>query len=219
MDKSNLELFKQAVSEGLSKRFDNVADSYTEEIECSENHKLAMQAIIYGKTDAKLVWSPNMKRIIAIIVAAALLITGCGIIFRNEICEVFKDLFASMTFEGSEPSVDTIEDIYELGYLPEGYFLDKQDISCTVTKSKFINLNGDYFYFEQGLLIESNFTFDSESGYSKIDETENYTVYYRYTKAMHSYIWNNDKYAFVLKSSTELSNEELIKIINGITKK
>ena len=49
MDKSNLELFKQAISEGLSEKFDSVADSYTDEIICSEKHKLAMRTIVYGK--------------------------------------------------------------------------------------------------------------------------------------------------------------------------
>ena len=38
MDKSNLELFKQAISEGLSEKFDSVVDSCTEKIVCSEKH-------------------------------------------------------------------------------------------------------------------------------------------------------------------------------------
>ena len=98
MDKSNLELFKQAINEAVSNKFDNMATSCTEEIVCSEKHNLAMRAIVYGKTDTKRVWSPRMKRIIAILVAAALLLTSCGIIFRNEIREMFKELFASITF-------------------------------------------------------------------------------------------------------------------------
>ena len=82
MDKTNLELFKQALTEAVSNKFDNIAANCTEEIACSEKHNLAMRAIVYGKTDTKRVWSPRMKRIIAILVAAALLLTSCGIIFR-----------------------------------------------------------------------------------------------------------------------------------------
>ena len=85
MDKSNLELFKQAVNEAVSNKFDSMADSCTEEIVCSEKHKLAIRTIIYGETKAKRVWSPKMKRIIAILVAAALLLTSCGILFGYEI--------------------------------------------------------------------------------------------------------------------------------------
>ena len=47
MDKSNLELFKQAISDGLSKKFDSVVNSYTDEIVCSEQHNLAMRTIVY----------------------------------------------------------------------------------------------------------------------------------------------------------------------------
>ena len=53
MDKSNLELFKQALDEAVSNKFDNMAANCTEEIVCSERHKLAMQAIVYGKGDTK----------------------------------------------------------------------------------------------------------------------------------------------------------------------
>ena len=127
MDKSNLELFKQAISEGLSEKFDSVVDNCTEEIVCSDQHKLAMRTIIYGKGDTKQSLSPKMKRIIAIIVAAALLLTSCAVIFRNEIREVFEEFFVKLTYSGDGMGSDTIEEVYELTYLPEGYYLiDKQ---------------------------------------------------------------------------------------------
>lgn len=217
MDKANLELFKQALTEAVSNKFDNIAANCTEEIVCSEKHNLAMRMIIYGKTDSKRVWSPKMKRIVAILVAAALLLTSCGIIFRNEIREVFKELFASITFEGDESKVDTIDEIYELSYIPDGYYLKETIIRPLTVYYSFVNDNGENIKFEQRIIDGTGFTIDSESGYSKINEIEKYTVYYRYTKALHSYIWNNNKYTFVIKSSTKLSNEELTKIINGIT--
>ena len=102
MDKSNLELFKQALNEAVSNKFDKMADECTEEIVYSEKHKLAMRTIVYGKTDNKRVWSPKMKRIIAILIAAALLLTSCGIIFRNEIREIFKEFFVSLTYESND---------------------------------------------------------------------------------------------------------------------
>ena len=166
MDKSNLELFKQAVSEGLSKRFDNVADSYTEEIECSEKHKLTMQAIIYGKTEKKRVWTPKMRRIIAILVAAALLLTGCGIIFRNEIREIFEEFFVSVSCESEDENSETLKDVYSLSYLPEGYEIVKETITTVRIKYKITNQNGDIILFEQRPLT-SDFTVDSESGYSE----------------------------------------------------
>ena len=216
MDKTNLELFKHALTEAVSNKFDNIAANCTEEIACSEKHNLAMRAIVYGKTDTKRVWSPRMKRIIAILVAAALLLTSCGIIFRNEIREVFKELFASITFEGDEAKVDTIEDIYQLEYVPDGYSLEEENISPLSVVYKFVDIDGNIIRFEQHVLYGSDFVVDSESGYSKIIDVENYNVYYRYNDAYHSYIWNDSKYALRLKSSTPLSIETIILIIEGI---
>lgn len=216
MDKSNLELFKQAISEGLSEKFDSVVDSCTEEIVCSDRHKLAMRTIIYGKADTKKALSPKMKRIIAILVAAALLLTSCGIIFRNEIREVIEEFFVKLTYSGDEMGSDTIEEVYELTYLPEGYILDTENISYTATKFKYINSENNYIYFEQHTINRSEFAVDSESGYSQIKEIEEYDVYYRFAGKYHYYIWSNNKYIFHLTSDQELTNEDIELIIHGI---
>ena len=134
MDKSNLELFKQALNEAVSNKFDKMADECTEEIVYSEKHKLAMRTIVYGKADTKRVWSPKMKRIIAILIAAALLLTSCGIIFRNEIREIFKDFFVSLTYETDDMSEDMIEEVYTLSYVPEGYTLEKESATSQIKK-------------------------------------------------------------------------------------
>ena len=219
MDKSNLELFKQAISEGLSEKFDSVADSYTDEIICSEKHKLAMRTIVYGKADTKRTWSPKMKRIVAILVAAALLLTSCAVIFHNEIREIIDELFAKYVYSGDDNGIDTIEEVYELTYLPEGYTLEKDIISHTTVKHIYKNHQGEVIKFEQRILDGSDFTVDIESGYSHIKEISAVNIYYRYTGENHIYIWQNSEYYFSLKSSRELSNEEIVLILDGLTTK
>ena len=216
MDKNNLELFKQAISDWLSKKFDSVVNSYTDEIVCSEQHNLAMRTIVYGKADAKRTWSPKMKRIVAILVAAALLLTSCGIIFRNEIREVFEEFFVKLTYSSDDNGIDTIEEVYELTYLPEGYFLEDKIISHPTAKYTYINYQGETIKFEQRVLDKSGFTVDSESGYSEIKEIEEYDVYYRLTDKYHNYIWNDGKYAMSIKSKTKLSPEQIVQLIDGI---
>ena len=216
MDKSNLELFKQAISEGLSEKFDSVVDSCTEEIVCSDRHKLAMRTIIYGKADTKKALSPKMKRIIAIIVAAALLLTSCSIIFRNEIREVIEEFFVKLTYSGDGMGSDTIEEVYELTYLPEGYKLEKENIYDLCVSYKFTDQNNNVIIFEQRILNRSDFHVDSESGYSQIKEIEKFDVYYRFTDKYHHYIWHNSKYSFTINSTTPLSNEQIVLIIDGV---
>ena len=217
MDKSNLELFKQALNEAVSNKFDKIADECTEEIVYSERHKLAMRTIVYGKADTKRVWSPKMRRIIAILIAVALLLTSCGIIFRNEIREIFKDLFVSLTYEGEDISDDMIEEIYVLGYVPEGYILEKENLSYTVVRYIYTNLREESIRFEQRTKVGSDYYIDSESGYSKIEEIEEYAIYYRLVNNFHCYVWSDEKYSMKMKTSKQLSNDVLVLMLDGIT--
>ena len=219
MDKSNLELFKQALNEAVSNKFDKMADECTEEIVCSERHKLAMRTIIYGKADTSRAWSPRVKRIIAILVAAALILTSCGIIFRNQIREIFEEFYVKLTYEGNEESNKNIDEVYVLGYVPKGYVLEKEFLSTTYVKYKFMTSEGDVLYFEQRALTRSGFVVDSESGFSRIVEIEEFDVYYRFTNKFYHYVWNNETYTMTIKSSIKLSNENIILLINEITTK
>ena len=219
MDKRNLELFKQALNEAVSNKFDKMADECTEEIVYSERHKLAMRTIIYGKADTKRVLSPMMRRIIAILIAVALLLTSCGIIFRNEIREIFKDFFVSLTYEGDEESQQILKDVYYLSYVPEGYELEKESIKSMYVKYTFANQGREIICFEQRALIQSDYYIDSESGYSKIEEIEEFEIYYRLVDNFHCYVWSNESYSVKMKTSVKLSNEEIIMILYGITTK
>lgn len=216
MDKSNLELFKQAISEGLSEKIDSVANSCNDEIVYSEKHKLAMRTIVYGEVKHKRSLSPKMKWFIAILVAATLLLASCGIIFHNEIREAFENLFVKVTLGDDESFGNTVEDIYELTYLPEGYRLKNKETRLLRIEYEYVNENNDVIKFEQRILDGSDYTIDSESGYSKILEIEEYDVYYRYTERYHTYIWNDGKYSFTILSNQKITQEEIVLIINGI---
>ena len=176
MDKSKLELFKQALNEGVSNKFDKLAASCTEEIVYSERHNLAMRAIIYGKTDAKRVWSPKMRRIIAILVAATLLLTSCGIIFRNEIREIFEEFFVRLTYDKETESNDLIEEVYYLRYVPDGYELKREVITNVFAQYVFEKQTENFIEFEQHLITSSNYYLDNKDGHSQIKEIENYSV-------------------------------------------
>ena len=217
MNKKDLELFKQAIDEGFSNRFDKLAAACTEEIVCSEKHNLAMRAIIYGKADTKRTWSPRMKRIVAIFVAAALLLTSCGIIFRNEIREVFEEFFVKLSFDSDDDYNKTLEEIYVFTYLPEGYVLEEEIKTPLYIKNKFSNSDGNIIYFEQHTITSANYIVDLENGYSRIEEIEKYEVYYRFTGKTHIFIWNNGKYSMSIKSSAQLSNEDIMLLFDGIT--
>ena len=222
MDKNNVELFKQAINEAISNKFDKISNACPEEIICSERHDIAMRAIIYGKADRQKTWTPRMKRIIAILVAAALLLTGCGIIFHNEIRDFVEnvyELFVEISFSEKDSTGNEIEQIYEPTYIPEGYVLEEYVTLPVNIFYKYSNQNGDIIYIEQYVLDGTYFVVDSETGYSEINNIHTYDVYYRTAYDVDHYLWNNGSYAFMIKSTAKLSVDELILMIDGIVVK
>ena len=83
---------------------------------------------------------------------------------------------------------------------------------CTECKDE----NGDYIWFEQKTIDGTNFVVDNESGYTRINNIENFEVYYRFTDPIHVYVWNDGKYSMNLASNYKLSNGELILILQVI---
>ena len=216
MQNNNLTLFKQAISNGLCNKIDGVANGYTEEVLCSKKHSLAMRTIVYGKVGTKHIRSPRVKWLIAILVAAALLLTGCSIIFRNEIREVFEDFFVKLIYDNDNTSADTIKEVYTPTYVPDGYVLENESITSMRIKYEFVNDAGNKLLIEQRTLPSGGFILDIENGYAQIDEIDDYKIYYRVDNTYHSYVWGDKSYFMKILSNSKLTNEELVLILNGI---
>ena len=217
MDKSNLELFKQALAEGVSNKFDSIANCCTDEIVCSERHALTMRTIIYGKVESRRYLSLNMRRIIAILVAAALLLTGCGIIFRNEIREIIREGFIKLTYSEQSNTGTVIEEIYEFTYVPEGYYLIDTHTLSTMIKYDYMSDNGSTIEIGQWR-IDSSVFIDGENGYTEIMKINDMSIYYRPTKELFNYLWTCDQYFIEIVSTSEISSNDLRQIINGMVK-
>ena len=219
MDKTNLELFQQALNEGLSNRFDSLAEEYTGEIVCSRKHKLAMRTIVYGKAGGARAWSPRMRRVVAILAAAALLLTSCGIIFREEIREVFDELFVSLYFKDDSEAPRTLEEIYTLSYVPEGYVLEEELGDVLRFVHIYANENDYSLSFVQAVIDGTELVIDSEEGYSEFVAIGEKRVYYRFTGKNHNYIWSDGKYLIRITAEEDFPKEEIIRIIEEMTTK
>ena len=219
MDKNGNELLKQAISEGLSLRFQDEIDGCTEEIVCSRRHKRAMAAILRGdKADGKLL-SPKLRKIIAILVAALLVLASCAVVYKigvRDIVESVKEFFIGLTYSEDEPEGSTIDEVYELTYIPEGYVLEKRNITNTVARTVFSDLYDNKIFFEQRTVDNTNFFVDSDDGFSLILENNGYKIYYRNSNNLHHYTWNNGKEAFKISANNEITEDELILIIKGM---
>ena len=219
MDKESLELFKRAISEGVSNRFDKMSAGCTEEILYSEKHKLAMRTIVYGKAEKKRAWSPRMRRIVAILVAAAILLTSCGIIFRNEIREVFNEISINLIYGDHMKQSSDIEEVYVLNYIPNGYRLEKEIITARLVEYVFLNGDAEAIVYSQGVADSSEILIDNSQGYTEYLTINGFDVYHRFTGKNHIYVWKSGRYVNTLETSEGFSNDEITLVINGITTK
>lgn len=221
MNNTDLELFKQALREGTDLRIRSVIASYTEKITCSEKHTTAMTEILDGRYKKPLSWSDAKVKIAAIIIAATMLLAGCAIIYKEEIrgfIEHIYEEYIEITFTDGKTESSAIEEVYELTYLPEGYYLESSNIIDIRAKYIFSSADGKRITFSQTTLSAVH-GFDNEHGYKVIKQIGDFEIYYKQTDFNHNYLWNDGKYSLLLTTSHELSEEDLISIINGIQPK
>lgn len=218
MNDDNIALFKLALTEGLSNRIDREISDCTEEIAPSPAHIRAMNKIVGRLPQRKLPASPKLKKIIAILIAAALLLTGCAIAYRNEIRDFFEEMYETFVKVNctEDEGGEKLEYFYELTYLPEGYSLKSGIQEPIIARYTFVNSAGDKISFMQTVLDTWNFYMDIETGYKQIVDISRYDVYYKVTKGRSYYLWNDDTYMFSLTSDVEMTIDELNLIIEGI---
>ena len=214
-------LFSQALREGLARKFEAELAQCPEPIQCSEEHLRKMNEIIEGH--ARAVRLARLKRrIVAAMVAAALLVlTACTVYaYRGEIKEMLVQIYEAYINlfydESGSEGDDEIAMHYILGYVPEGYELVEERQEASVGKQKWVHPNGDYIILQQFVWDGTVYSIDSEMGEMSITTFGSVEVYYRATQ-LHTYIWNDGTYSFMLSTSSLLTNDEIGLIINSLT--
>lgn len=221
MKKTDLELFKQALLEALEINLQEEEKDFVDKVETSDQHKAAMQAILDGTYEKKSVWKFTKAKVAAILVAAALLLASCAVIYRNEIRDFVEEIFADftkLTYSDNDIDGQTIETVYELTYVPNGYVLKDTVITPTLVRYKFINSSNNMLIYEQKILSAS-FMFNNENGYNLLMSLDEVDIYYKTADNYHYYLWNNGEYSFLISTNDQLSNEDIDQMINNIVAK
>ena len=165
-------------------------------------------------------WRPSAKKIIAILVAAAILaLAGCGIIYRNEIREFIVNVFDKyfdVHFENnSHLNQENIK--YEFEYIPGGFELNK-----ALSEE-------DYFLYENSKkerielyiyrLDTTISKFDTEyEEYHEFLELGNVKVLQYISENKVDYLWNDGYKTLVLRTNSDLTENEAKMIILNISR-
>lgn len=218
MTKSDLELFKEALTEGVSRHFQNEIDSFEGEVVISERHKRAMRTIFDGAQVRPFVWPSARAKIAAAALAASMLLASCAVAYRDEIRnfveKVYED-YISVSFENSDEAPKWIEEYYELTYIPEGYYIKDHIQMDLSNRYVFGNEYGEEIIFCQTVLNKRT-VLDSEHGEQYIIHVNEKEIYCLISEKGCVYIWNDGRYALAIESQSPLDEEVLGKIIEGI---
>jgi hypothetical protein len=218
MTKSDLELFKEALTEGLSIRFQNEIDNFEGEVVISERHERAMRAIFNGVQVRPFVWPSTRAKIAAAVIAATMLLASCAVAYSDEIrdfVETIYEDYISIGFEDPNEAPIQIEEYYVLTYIPEGYYI-KDHIQMNLLNRYILeNDQGDKIIFVQTVL-NNKAELDSEQGEKYVININGKEIYCRAYDTGCRYIWNDGRYSMSIFSIDQIDEETLEKIIKGI---
>lgn len=219
---NEMNLFKQAIREALDKKIDEAINSENETLDVSKKHKIAMRTILRGKIPTEGKVSAKRVRIIAIVAIIALLLASCAIIYREEFGQLrvkIFDRYDLITHSDNSDKPTTLEEIYELSYVPAGFQLKETDISSEYATYIYLNADQKRFVFFQDTVGNSKHLVDNEHGNNHVVQIGEYYVYVAQSTGNYVYIWNDEKYILTMGSDIQLSTEDLTLIINGIKAK
>ena len=165
-------LFGQALAEVISKTLDEQLRECKETAACSRVHRKCIQYIIrYGESPKARKIS---KRTIALIIAAALLLTGCAALARDQIAGFFMTILETRNMIESTADItgypEAIEEKRIPQVLPEGYELvDEVFTDCTLDMT-WRNSSGDILVYSQ--MSHEAFHMGTDNEQSQFSEIE-----------------------------------------------
>ena len=216
------QLFKSAILEALSQKYEQELAECREDAKCSKEHYLRISEIT-GLPLARVMGKRRSLRrtFVAVLIAAALLLAGCtAYVYRNAIKDFFEEVYDThikLSYSGEQTDNELyIKDIYSLSYVPEGYQLVREVKNEVCVRYIWESKSGDTLVFQQSLINESDFFLDSDAENMLCTEYNGISVYLRSSNNVWLYFWNDGKYGISIDSEQKLSDEVLEKIIDGI---
>lgn len=203
MDRTENDLFRRAIIEALSQNNRDELAECTDPVICSKKHYRKMSAILGFGVRRPIVWTRTRKIWAAAIIAAALLLTGCAVANYKAIGEFivyFYENFIEMPdLSHEDPVLVSDFEVYELTYVPEGYYLVKTVIGKQMCHYKWSTESGEkvltFSQCERGSLV-----YGGDEDVELIDEG-NSQISVRREGEIVGYIWYTDQYLFRLDSS------------------
>lgn len=220
-------LFKKALMEAVSNKFENELGQCYEDASFSKRHEKAMRRILStsGKPSfGNIKKAQSKKRLIAALVAALILLIGgltvyakrdAVIRFVEQIFEKFSRVSYQEEQDDETAIPDTIEKEFIPAYIPEGFELQEYDSSLNSVQIKWQSSNGQFIWFEQSIIGE---VYDYDNDHSSFEKRTagDYNIYVVHYESIIIYLWSDGKYSYSINCSPELPFETISQMILSV---
>ena len=196
---------------------------YEGEIDLGNDYERHMNNLIKRSKNPFSRYFNTASRCVAGIAAAILIVFSCSMTVsavREPVIEFFTNIyekFVEIFFEEDDiaKAPDTIETVYTLGFIPDGYEISQFIIDELTTDMTWQNQHGDMIVLSQGVLSGSN-TMDIEDTNYDIIEWNSKKIAYSEKFGIKHFFWNSVEYEFSLTVSSNISKEETLALIDSI---
>lgn len=213
--KGDLRLLKRAMIEATCETYDEQCRSLPVP-SVSRRHKRRLAAM--GVPVSSF---PIKHRLIAALVAALLLLTGCAV-FHEAIRGLwlrFYDGFLQVSGVMDDTDMPkTIEKLYEPTYLPEG-FAETERIWVTDVRCEIIYQPTDcslYLCYSQQVIKGNNFAINTDKATVSTLTTGSFEIMKVEGKVFTSYTWKNSEYLFYIQTPLSMEDEEVLRLIDSL---
>ena len=222
MLKENKEKLKNALIEVANREADEAAASDTQEVYLSLSFQEKARKLIQ-ETDGHRC---RVSRRVVVLIAAALIIALCSIAaymcrdqilsFTTRTFEDYKAVTVKNQYNNKVQTHTTIETIYTLGYVPEGYKEIEFNKNKIIIQTIWENEEGNTLILIQEVLNNNN-CFDTEKSECKnISPT---IILHSCKKQQGIVAWIDSSYQYKLYWTGLISEDEIQSILSGITER
>ena len=211
-------LFGQALADVISKKLDEELRECKETAACSRVHSRCVKYTVkYGEAPKVRKIS---KRTIVLIIAAALLLTGCAILVRDQIAGFFMTILETRNVLESPVDITeypkTIEEKRIPQVLPEGYELVEEVFTGRTLDMTWRNASGELLFYGQMVHETFHTSIDNEHGEWVEKEICGVRVlFYEHSNGEIQFLWM-DEYVYHVYSSRRHSQQEIENIIQNV---
>ena len=198
---------------------------YEGEIDLGDDYENYMDNLIRRSKNPFQRYFNTFGKRVAGIAAAILIAFGCSMTVkavREPVVEFFTNIyekFVEIIFGEDDiaKAPDTIETVYTLGFIPDGYMVDRFYIDDIMTTMAWKNENGDRLVLSQGVLMGSNIL-DAEASNCNIIEKNGVKIACSEKYGIKSFFWNSTEYEFSLTISSDISDDEVFALVDSLKK-